>query len=186
MFCRISAFWHLRHLRFSVLTPVHRIRDPLVFCDDSGEVRWFLNLFTGFCWFLTFFTLFGTFATAILCIYPDAPGKGSPCVLRQFSAGPGCFGFFLQISPISVTFLHFSSICHLRFPVFTSMHRVRDPLVFCDDSREVRDLLTFFTRFCRFWFFCVHFCDEFSLDFDISWCPARLRLTLHGVQITLI
>ena len=123
---------------------------------------------------------------AILGSYPGAPGKGSPCVLRRFSAGPGCFGFFLQILPIFVTFLHFSSICHLRFSVFTSMHRVRDPLVFCDDSREVRDLLTFFTRFCRFWVFCVHFCDGFSLDFDISWCPARLRLTLHGVQITLI
>ena len=134
----------------------------------------------------SFFTLLGTVSTAILCIYPDAPGKGSPCVLRRFSAGPGRFGFFLQILPIFVTFLHFSSICHLRFSVFTSMHRVRDPLVFCDDSREVRDLLTFFTRFCRFWVFCVHFCDEFSLDFDISWCPARLRLTLHGVQITLV
>ena len=100
-----------------------------------------------------FFTFLGTFAIAILRIYLDAPGKGSPCVLRRFSAGPGCFGFFLQILPIFVTFLHFSSISHLRFSVFTSMHRVRDPLVFCDDSREVRDLLTFFTRFCRFWFF---------------------------------
>ena len=59
------------------------------------------------------FTLFGTFAIAILGIYPDAPGKGSPCVLRLFSAGPGCFGFFLQILPIFVTFLHFSSILPL-------------------------------------------------------------------------
>ena len=137
MFCRISAFCHIRHLRFSVLTPVHRVRDPLVFCDNFRQVLDVLDSFCRFCQCLSLFN----------------------------------------------TFRHF---CHLRFSVFTSMHRVRDPLVFCDDSREVRDLLTFFTRFCRFWFFCVHFCDEFSLDFDISWCPARLRLTLHGVQITLV
>ena len=48
-FSESPLFCHFCHLRFSVLTPVHRVRDPLVFCDDSGEVLDFLNFFTGFC-----------------------------------------------------------------------------------------------------------------------------------------
>ena len=150
MFCRISAFCHLCHLRFSVLTPVHRVRDPLVFCDDSGEVRWFLNFFTGFCWFLSFFTLLGTLATAILGIYPGAPGKGSPCVLRRFWWGSVFFEFFYRILLIFVIFLHFWTLLRPRFSVFTPMHRVRDPLVFCDNFRQVLDVLDSFCRFCQF------------------------------------
>ena len=96
----------------------------------------FSILFADFAEFCHFFTLFVNLPLAISCIYLDAPGKGSPCILRRFSGGPRSFDIFYQILSILV--------------------------------------------------FCVHFCDEFSLDFDISWCPARLRLTLHGVQITLV
>ena len=35
-------FLSLSHLQFSVFTPMHRVRDPRVLRDDSGEVRDFL------------------------------------------------------------------------------------------------------------------------------------------------
>ena len=155
VFCRISAFCHFWHLWFSVFTPMHRVRDPLVFCDDSAEVWDFLNFLPDFADFCCFFCNFGTFAIAILGIYLDAPGKESPSILRRFSGGPGFFELFLEILQSFVIFNTFRHFCHLRFFVFTSMHRVRDPRVFRDDSLEVRALLTFSTRFSRFWFFCT-------------------------------
>ena len=67
----------------------------------------FWILFADFANFCHFFTLFVNLPLAISCIYLDAPGKGSPCILRRFSGGPRSFDIFYQILPILVLFCIF-------------------------------------------------------------------------------
>ena len=52
----------------------------------------------------------------------------------------------------------FCYFCHLWFSAFTSMHRVRDPRVFRDDSWAVLDFLKFCFGFCRVLSFFNTFC----------------------------
>ena len=53
-FAESALFATFPNLRFSVFTPMSRVRDPRVFRDDSRAVLDFLNFFTGFCRFLLF------------------------------------------------------------------------------------------------------------------------------------
>ena len=57
-------------------------------------------LFADFANFCHFFTLFVNLPLAILGIYPNAPGKGSPGISRRFSRGPRFFEIVYQILPI--------------------------------------------------------------------------------------
>ena len=73
----------------------------------SGGPRFFeknYRIFTILVIFLHFLSLLRPAILGILGICPDAPGKGSPGILRRFSGGPGCFDFFSRILQIFVIF----------------------------------------------------------------------------------
>ena len=178
VFCRISAFCHFSHLRFSVFTAMPRVSDPRVFRDDSREVRGFLNIFTGFLRFLSFFCTFWHFCDLRFSVFPVFAPMHRVRDPRVFCYDSrevrGFLKFFTRFCCFLSFFDTFCYFCDLRFSVSTPMHRVRDHRVFRDDSREVREeFLKFFTRFCRFLSFLE------LLDFDTLCCPSHLPFPPH-------